>query len=76
MPESSGFQIEEHDVGEYMIASAGSPDKLVEKVNALISKQWVPIGGPLAGSTSAGEPLIVQALIRSRFAKMKKISHA
>jgi hypothetical protein len=73
---TQGFQLEGHDVGEYTIASAVGVDELIKKVNALIKEKWFPIGGPLAGNTTAGQPLIVQSLIRSRFATMKRVAHA
>ena len=72
----SNLQLEGHDVGEYTIVRAFEIDELVKRVNSLIEEKWFPIGGPLAGNDPAGKPLIVQALIRSKFAKMKKIGHA
>lgn len=71
-----GFQLDGHDVGEYTITSAATPDALVKKVNAFINQKWVPIGSPVPGTDAAGRPMIIQALIRSKSANKKKISRA
>ena len=73
--ESSGFQLEGHDVGEYTIASGKTQRALIKKVNALISNQWFPIGGVVAFQTADGSALL-QALIRSRAEQGKRVAQA
>jgi hypothetical protein len=68
------FQLDGHDVGEYKVAQGGSIDELVKKVNALIQKEWFPLGGPVVGNDPVGKSVIIQALIRSKLAGKRKIS--
>ena len=64
-----------NDVGEYTLAAGKSDGELIETVNHLITKRWFPIGGPLLVHHE-GEPILLQALVRSKFAQKKKIEHA
>ncbi len=72
--EPISLQIDGHDIGEYKIVSAASRVKLEKEVNTLIQQKWFPIGGPFTTNTSDG-PALLQALVRSKFAQRKTISH-